>query len=302
MVIDFHTHCFPDKLAERAVGQLSRVGGGLMPYSDGTLNGLRQQMALHNIDISVVLNIATKPEQQTNVNNFAATIDKEPDIIAFGSVFPGAPDAFEELERIKELGLKGVKFHPEYQQFAVDDPRWKPLYRKISDLGLITVFHSGVDYGFPPPYGCMPDGLASVLDCFETPVVAAHWGGLQYGEDVLRHLLRLRPLVQVPRRDDCGKARCGPSAVCYRYALAHRRLGVASAGHPGPHGGREGENLLRQRQASAGSGIRKVKGCDSIGITAFFHTLSMGGIDISYRRFSLSTPCAVFCSAFYLQA
>ena len=63
MVIDFHTHCFPDKLAERAVGQLSRVGGGLMPYSDGTLDGLRRQMAQHNIDMSVVLNIATKPEQ-----------------------------------------------------------------------------------------------------------------------------------------------------------------------------------------------------------------------------------------------
>ena len=51
-----------------------------------------------------------------------------------------------------------MKFHPEYQQFAVADPRWKPLYRKISDLGLITVFHSGIDYGFPPPYGCMPVG------------------------------------------------------------------------------------------------------------------------------------------------
>ena len=188
MIVDFHTHCFPDKLAARAVQRLSDAGGGLMSYADGTLEGLRQQMAQHNIDLSVVLNIATKPEQQTNVNNFAASLDKESDLIAFGSVYPGAPDAFEELERIKELGLKGVKFHPEYQQFAVDDPRWKPLYRKISELGLITVFHAGVDYGFPPPYGCMPDGLASVLDCFETPVVAAHWGGLQYGEDVLRHL------------------------------------------------------------------------------------------------------------------
>lgn len=188
MVIDFHTHCFPDHLAERAVGRLSRVGGGLMPYTDGTLDGLRQRMAQDGVDMSVVLNIATNAKQQHNVNDFAASIDNGKDIVAFGSVFPGAEDAFEELERIKELGLKGVKFHPEYQQFAVDDPRWKPLYRKISDLGLITVFHSGVDYGFPPPYGCMPEGLASVLDCFETPVVAAHWGGLQYGEDVLRHL------------------------------------------------------------------------------------------------------------------
>ena len=188
MVIDFHTHCFPNHLAPMAIDRLSRVGGGLMPYTDGTLDGLRQRMAKDGVDVSVVLNIATNAKQQKNVNDFAFAINNERDIFSFGSVYPGAEDAFDELERIKEMGLKGVKFHPEYQQFAVDDPRWRPLYRKISDLGLITVFHSGMDYGFPPPYGCMPEGLASVLDCFETPVVAAHWGGLQYGEDVLRHL------------------------------------------------------------------------------------------------------------------
>lgn len=188
MVIDFHTHCFPDQLAPRAMERLSTVGGGLMPYTDGTLSGLRQRMAEDGIDAAVVLNIATNATQQRKVNDFAASINNEKDIFSFGSVFPGAEDALEELERIKELGLKGVKFHPEYQQFAVDDPKLKPLYRKISELGLITVFHAGVDYGFPPPYGCMPEGLASVLDCFDTPVVAAHWGGLQFGEDVLRHL------------------------------------------------------------------------------------------------------------------
>ena len=188
MVIDFHTHCFPENLAPRAIDRLSSVGGGLMPYTDGTLSGLRQRMAQDGVDVSVVLHIATNATQQKKVNDFAVAINNEQDIFSFGSVYPGSEDAFEELERIKEMGLKGVKFHPEYQQFAVDDPRWRPLYRKISELGLITVFHSGMDYGFPPPYGCMPDGLASVLDCFETPVVAAHWGGLQYGEDVLRHL------------------------------------------------------------------------------------------------------------------
>lgn len=188
MIIDFHTHCFPDHLAPKAVERLSMVGGGLMAYTDGTLAGLRRRMAEDGIDAAVVLNIATKPQQQTNVNNFAAAINNEQDIFSFGSVHPDAEDALEELERIKELGLKGVKFHPEYQQFAVDDPKMKPLYRKVSELGLITVFHAGVDYGFPPPYGCTPEALASVLDCFETPVVAAHWGGLQFSEDVIRHL------------------------------------------------------------------------------------------------------------------
>ena len=188
MVIDFHTHCFPDGLAVKAIGRLSKASGGLAPYTDGTVAGLRRRMVEDGVDLSVVLNIATNPHQQQKVNEFAAAINNGRDIIAFGSVYPGSEDAFAQLEYIKAQGLKGVKLHPDYQGFAVDDPRWKPLYRKISELGLITVFHAGVDYGFPPPYGCMPQALATALDWFSSPVVAAHWGGLQCGEAVLRHL------------------------------------------------------------------------------------------------------------------
>lgn len=188
MTIDFHTHCFPDNLAVKAVGRLSHVSGGMEPHTDGTLAGLRRSMVEQQVDLSVVLNIATNPHQQQKVNDFAASINNGKDVFAFGSVFPGSDDAFAELERIKEMGLRGVKLHPDYQGFAVDDPKWKPLYRKISELGLITVFHAGVDYGFPPPYGCMPGALAKALEWFDSPVVAAHWGGLQCGEGVLRHL------------------------------------------------------------------------------------------------------------------
>ena len=188
MRIDFHTHCFPDALAVKAVSRLSHVSGGLVPHTDGTVAGLRRSMVEEGVNASVVLHIATNPTQQKKVNDFAASIHNGVDIFSFGSVHPDAPDALDELERIKALGLPGVKLHPDYQGFAVDDPKMKPIYRKISDLGLITVFHAGVDYGFPPPYGCMPQALARALDWFSTPVVAAHWGGIQCGEEVLRHL------------------------------------------------------------------------------------------------------------------
>lgn len=188
MVIDFHTHCFPDALAVKAIGRLSVASGGLTPYTDGTVAGLRRYMVEAGVSASVVLHIATNPTHQRKVNDFAAAIQNEVDIFSFGSVHPDAPDALEELERIQALGLKGVKLHPDYQGFAVDDPKMKPIYRKISDLGLITVFHAGLDYGFPPPYGCMPHQLERALDWFSTPVVAAHWGGIQCGEEVLRHL------------------------------------------------------------------------------------------------------------------
>ena len=188
MLIDFHTHAFPDKIAERAINNLSYASGGLIPQSDGTLMGLKSEMKKDGVDISVVLGIATNPKQQANVNDFAAEMNKDESIVAFGSVHPDAPDVLDELERIKALGLKGVKLHPEYQNFFVDDNRMKKIYNKISQLGLITIFHAGQDYGYNEPFRCMPENLARALSWFDAPVVAAHWGGVGCGKEVLKHL------------------------------------------------------------------------------------------------------------------
>lgn len=188
MLIDFHTHAFPEKIAARAVAGLSHCAGGLEPQTDGTLEALRTQMHLDGVDISVVQSIATNPHQQQKVNDYAMEMNRLPDIVAFGSVHPDAPDALEELERIHAAGLKGVKFHPEYQCFFADEARMKPIYRKISELGLITLFHAGQDYGFAPPYHGMPDQLLGAKRWLDPPVVAAHWGGVGCGEAVLEKL------------------------------------------------------------------------------------------------------------------
>ncbi len=188
MLIDFHTHAFPERIAARAIAKLSQEAGGLVPQTDGTLASLKEEMRRDGVDISVVHSIATSPKQQTNVNNFAIEMDKDPAIVAFGSIHPDATDALAELERIAAAGLKGVKLHPEYQHFYVDDDRMKPIYRKISQLGLITIFHAGFDYGFPPPYHCMPENLLRALRWFDSPVVAAHWGGLDCGAKVMEKL------------------------------------------------------------------------------------------------------------------
>lgn len=188
MLIDFHTHCFPDKIADKAIEKLSFVSGGLKYHTDGTVEGLRARMSKDGVFKSVVLNIATNARQQSSVNDFAVSINNESDIFAFGSIFPDAPDAIAELERIKASGLKGVKLHPDYQGFFVDDEKMVPIYKKISQLGLITVFHAGFDYGFPPPYGATPERLIKVIKHFDTPVIAAHWGGVNCAEGVIEHL------------------------------------------------------------------------------------------------------------------
>lgn len=188
MLIDFHTHAFPNKISQKAMETLSYASGGLKPQSEGTVLSLKQEMEKDGVDVSVVLSIATNPIQQTNVNDFASEINDKKNIFAFGSVHPDADNIFEELDRIKAMGLQGVKFHPEYQKFYVDDQKMKPIYKKISALGLITVFHAGYDYGYAPPYHSMPDNLLGALKWFDSPVIAAHWGGVNCGVEVLKKL------------------------------------------------------------------------------------------------------------------
>lgn len=188
MLIDFHTHAFPEKISAKAVGKLSYDAGGLQPQTEGTVCSLKKELKKDGVDMAVVLSIATNPAQQKKVNDFAIEINADPMLFAFGSVHPDAEDALEELERIHAAGLKGVKFHPEYQGFFADAEKMKAIYRKISQLGLITVFHAGQDIGFPPPYHAMPEHLLGALKWLDSPVVAAHWGGMGCYEAVWEKL------------------------------------------------------------------------------------------------------------------
>ena len=188
MLIDFHTHAFPERIAPAAIAKLAHASGGLCPQTDGTLPGLKAEMSKDGVDLSVVHSIATNPKQQRKVNDFAIEINKDEKIVAFGSVHPDAPDALEELERLANSGIKGIKFHPEYQEFYANDEKMRPIYRKISQLGLITLFHAGHDYGFAPPYHGMPDHLLAAKRWLDGPVVAAHWGGVGCGMEVAEKL------------------------------------------------------------------------------------------------------------------
>ena len=187
MIIDFHTHAFPERIAKATMEKLSFVGGGLIPQTDGTVEGLRKLMARDGISKSVTLAIATNEKQQTAVNDYIASVESE-DIIPFGSVYPWAKNAFEELERIKSMGIKGIKFHPEYQQFFVDDEKMKPLYKKASDLGFIILFHAGEDLGYPAPYHATPERLRKAAKWIDSPMICAHWGAANMGEQVLQYL------------------------------------------------------------------------------------------------------------------
>ena len=136
MIIDFHTHVFPDKISKRAIHSLEdnivKIQGENFPArTDGSLGELLKTMKEDNVDYSVVLPIATTVTQSTSINKFAAEINGHNGIISFGSVHPLQNDCEKVLEEIKEAGLLGIKLHPEYQGVFVSSPEIKRILKKI---------------------------------------------------------------------------------------------------------------------------------------------------------------------------
>ena len=62
MIIDFHTHMFPDKIAGRTLDYLSGIFGA-SPFADGTYTGLCNSMGKGAVDISIALPAVTKVSQ-----------------------------------------------------------------------------------------------------------------------------------------------------------------------------------------------------------------------------------------------
>ena len=187
-VIDFHTHVFADALAPRAIAALSATAG-IPPRTDGTVGSLLRHLDGWGVDAAVLLPVATKPSQQRTINDWVLSVRSER-LIPFGTVHPDAEDAVAELERIRAAGFKGIKLHPDYQGFMVDDARVFPIYEACRALGLIVVLHTGLDAISPELIHAIPDASARVVRRFPgLRLVLAHLGGYMQWDEVERHLV-----------------------------------------------------------------------------------------------------------------
>lgn len=174
MLIDFHTHCYKDELATRAI-EFGRKNG-ITPHFDGTILGLKNFMKAKKIDYAVVLNIANKPEHTINVNNWAIECSRQERIISFGSVHPFYKDYKDEIKRLYEAGIKGLKFHPNYQHYEVNDKSIYPVYEEAAKYGMVMLFHVGLDK-MPGEYGISPKFGQLIDDLKYDKIVGAHLGG-----------------------------------------------------------------------------------------------------------------------------
>jgi predicted TIM-barrel fold metal-dependent hydrolase len=190
--IDIHTHAFPDPVAAVAIPALEKEGN-IKAYLDGTVAALLASMDRSGIDQSVLCSIATRPEQFTSILDWSKAIRSER-IIPFPSLHPTDPHLLEHLQVIHDQGFKGVKMHPYYQDYFLDDERLFALYGKMSELGMILVIHAGYDIAFPRIRRADPQRILDVCRRFsELKLIATHLGGWDEWTDV-RRLLTGEPI------------------------------------------------------------------------------------------------------------
>jgi len=189
MIIDVHTHAFPDHLAARAMAQLQAGTDEVKAVLDGTTGALLRSMDGAGVDASVVASIATRPEQFEPILRWSAAI-RSSRLVPFPSVHPAAPEGVEQVRRLAAEGFRGIKLHPYYQQFTVDEPRLEPVYQALAECGLVLLLHCGFDISFPRDRVADPVRLRRVVERFPNlRLVAAHLGAWRDWDEVERHLV-----------------------------------------------------------------------------------------------------------------
>ena len=190
MVIDFHTHIFPDAIASRAITSLAESINYLYhPVTNGSKTELLQRMDEWGVDVSVAMPVITKPSQHIKTNDFAKSAT-DGRVISFGGIHPDTDDYKRDVDYVVSLGLKGIKLHAEYQNFKPDETRMLRIYDYAFSKGLIILHHAGFDPGKPSPFNSTPERFAKMLDEIKGGTfVLAHLGGHAMWDDVERYLV-----------------------------------------------------------------------------------------------------------------
>lgn len=187
MIIDFHTHTFPDAIAERAVSKLA-AAANIKNFTNGTYDRLRTVTKESGVDYSVLLPVATSPKQHGTINRVAMEINEkfpETGILSFGGIHPDNTDYREILKTLADNGVKGIKLHPVYQGTYIDDIRYLNIIDCACENGLIVLIHAGYDIGFPGHDEAAVPHIKKVIDTLHPEkFVLAHMGGWNNWDEV----------------------------------------------------------------------------------------------------------------------
>lgn len=234
-IVDLHSHIYPDKIAEKAVKAIGNFYD-LPMEGKGTMNDMLLSGKKAGIKYFLVSSAATTPNQVTAINNFIVSLSA-PDyqLFRFGTIHPGFENPTTEIKRIKSLGIQGIKLHPDFQEFNIDDPSMYPIY-ELLEGDLPVLFH----IGDPHKDYSNPARLARVLDMFPgLTAIAAHLGGYQQWDeagnvligrniyiDTSSSLMFLRPeqAVRIIREHGTDKVLFGSDYPMWSHGLELQRF------------------------------------------------------------------------------
>ena len=191
MIIDFHTHIFPDKIAERTISHLASRGGR-QPSFDGTERGLLANMKSTGVDISLTHPVITAPKQFDSVTAFADEVNRRYSdiegkrLISFAGIHPACCEIGEKMKLIKSLGFLGVKIHPDYQDTPINDESYVEILKYAMEYDLVVITHAGVDgaYRDRGPM-CTPERVIDLIRRVpHGKLVLGHLGGNEMTEEV----------------------------------------------------------------------------------------------------------------------
>ena len=177
-IFDAHAHVYPEKIAEKAVKAIGEFYGISM-QNDGTVDGLIEAWTKDGVRYAskcLIHATATTPHQVKSINDFISSNVLSHDcFVGFGTLHTGLTEeeTFEEARRMLEIGLKGVKMHPDFQKFYTDGEEAQKMYRATQGR-LPILFHAGdTRYGYSSP-----ERIAAVAKRYPKQIViAAHFGG-----------------------------------------------------------------------------------------------------------------------------
>ena len=188
MVIDFHTHTFPDAIAPKAIAGM-QANSHAAAFGSGTVDGLLNSMAEAGISRSVVLPVATNPSKISSINDKTIAQGKSQPVVNFGAMHPQAENWKEELNRLAAAGIPGIKLHPQYQGTDITDLQYLRILDHAASLGLLIVTHAGDEIAYPGVVRCSPEMVKSVFDQLgNIPLILAHMGGWKNWERVADNL------------------------------------------------------------------------------------------------------------------
>lgn len=173
-LIDIHTHIYPPAIARKAAASIREFYQLGTDEMDGTADTLLERGTQAGIDRFVVLPVAMRPDRTRHINDFILEqVAVQPRFLGFGTVHAAMENITGEVEYIMEKGLRGLKMHPDSQQFAIDDERLFPAYEAVQGK-LPVLLHMG-DVRFDYSH---PKRLRHLLELFPNlQVIAAHFGG-----------------------------------------------------------------------------------------------------------------------------